>query len=181
MIQTIEEHSVDVDLLHKGSTVLDAGCRDFTFTDAMIKLGCNVYPVDIDLFPDRHYYRLALSDSDGTCGIVHTSDPQGKHICTGNELNMMTIKSFSDLVGINKWDLIKLDIEGSEINILKYAVHPIARQLSVEFHSHCGNQPQIELDKLIDYLSEWYDVYNRNWENRYSAGYNYWDILFIEK
>ena len=84
------------------------------------------------------------------------------------------------MLGVEKWDLIKMDIEGEEIKVLRSLQHPYCKQISVEFHAHCGQTKQ-ELDELLDWLSTWYDIHNRVWEERHGAGFNYWDVLLIAK
>ena len=74
-----------------------------------------------------------------------------------------------------------MDIEGEEISVLEKSKHPIAAQVSVEFHAHARRQTKIQLDILLDWLSDWYEIKNRVWEERHCAGFNYWDILLIAK
>lgn len=182
MIQEIHEHTVDLSLLPEKSNILDLGCRGFLFTNYFRDLGHNVVAVDIDDFPNQDYHKLAISDSDGFCDVVHTSDPQAKHITDGGSLKKMTIDSFSKMVGVEKWDLIKIDIEGSEIGILKNSTHPLAKQVSVEFHAHCvPSQTKEELDNLLNYLSRFYDIHNREWKPMHGVGCNYWSVLLISK
>jgi FkbM family methyltransferase len=182
-LKEVHEHTIDLDLLNENSKILDLGCRGFLFKDYIESnnLG-KVYAIDIDSFEREDYYRLAISDSDGTCSIVHTNDPQAKHIQEGNEINKMTIESFSKMVGVEKWDLIKIDVEGEEYKILPSLKHPIANQLSVEFHEHCECRIGKELlDEFINWLENFYDVYNKSWEQRHGCRENYWDILLIAK
>jgi FkbM family methyltransferase len=182
MIQEIHEHSIDLDLLPKNANILDLGCRGFEFTNFFRQLGHNVYPVDVDDLGKDDYYRLAISDKDGMCAVEHTQDPRAKFIKEGNEIKKMSIKSFSEWVGVDTWDLIKIDIEGEEYNILKNIEHPIANQVSVEFHEHCNCKVGKEkLDELLDELSNYYNVHNANWEERHCVGNNYWDVLLIKK
>jgi len=181
MITEIAEHSVDLSLLGScPANILDIGCRGFGFADHFG--GENVYSIDIDKLEgdSSDYYRCAISDTNSLCGIVNTNDPQARHITDGNDIIVMTIDSFSKLVGVEKWDLIKMDIEGEEIKVLKSLKHPYCKQISVEFHAHV-NQTKEELDSLLDWLSEWYTIHNRNWVTMHGAGYNYWDILLIAK
>lgn len=179
MIKQIGEHSVDVSLLpEKQANILDLGCRGFEFKGYY--LPNNIYSVDIDELPQQHY-RLAISDKDGMTGINHTSDPQAKHITEGSDIPMMTIATFSKMVGVKHWDLIKMDIEGEEYKVLKHAKHPLATQVSVEFHAHCGKQTKEQLDELLTYLSQFYTIHNQVWEPRHGCGPNFWDVLFIKK
>lgn len=186
MITEIAEHSVDLDLLPKNARILDAGCRGFGFTDAMQKLDHIVYPVDCDdLKTVRNYHQLAIGGSNGTAGVVKTNDPQARHITEGTDVEKITISSFAKRMGLKKFDLIKLDVEGEESRILWQAntwnEHPLAAQISVEFHAHCGYQTKTQLDDLLDWLDQWYTIHNRVWESRHGAGFNYWDILLIAK
>lgn len=177
-IQVIGEHSVDLDLIHGGANALDIGCRDFNFDSDKYF----TFHIDIDELKNKtgYYHRLAISDRCGTCGIKRSDDPQATRMTEGNEIPMMTIPMFSKMVGVKHWDVIKLDIEGEEIKVLKSLPHPYATQITVEFHAHCG-QTKEELDDLLDWLSGWYEIHNRNWEERHGAGFNYWDVLLIDK
>ena len=180
-IQVIGEHSVDFSLLGKcPANILDIGCRGFDF--ACRFGGEDVYSIDIDVCDGFRipYYRLAISDRCGTCGIQRSDDPQATRITEGKEIPMMTIPMFSKMVGVKHWDVIKLDIEGEEIRVLRSLPHPYATQITVEFHAHLG-QTKEELDNLLDWLSGWYEIHNRIWEERHGAGYNYWDVLLIRK
>ena len=176
MVQQIGEHSYDPYWLRKGSNILDIGCRGFEFRNHFNKQ--NVYSIDIDDLDDENYYPVAISDKDGWTGVKQ--DGQATRITEGNEIQKMTLKTFSEFVNVSHWDLIKMDIEGEEVKVLKSLTHPYCKQISVEFHAHCG-QTKDELDNLLDWLSEWYVIYNRVWEQRHCAGYNYWDILLIAK
>jgi FkbM family methyltransferase len=182
MIQLIGEHSVDVDLLRKSNSpnVLDLGCRGHTLRD----LNHHHYYImlrEIDIDADANpQYQLAISYKDGMAGVNKTNDPQATHITEGSDIPMMTIATFSKMVGVKHWDLIKMDIEGEEYNVLKHAKHPLATQVSVEFHAHI-NQTKEQLDELLTYLSQFYTIHNQVWESRHGAGYNYWDVLLIAK
>lgn len=176
----VGEHTIKAFQLPKrNANILDLGCRGFEFANHF-KDKHNVYSVDIDTL-DGEYFQLAISDKDGWCGIEQTKDPQATHIKEGNEIKMMTLKSFSDFVNVNHWDLIKMDIEGEEMKVLRSSRHPIANQISVEFHAHTGKQTRKEIDDLLDWLKRFYWIENRDWEERHCCSANYWDILLIAK
>jgi hypothetical protein len=186
MIEVIAEHSVDLSLLPEKAFVLDIGCRGFQFTDAMTDLGHIVYPVDIDKLHQhnrpsyRRYYIMAISGKNGTCSVKYSNDPQATKIVDGPDILMYTVKSFSDFVEVKFWDLIKIDIEGSEYEVMMSLTEPPAKQLSIEFHLHTGvygdKQVKEMEDKLIalGYLPVKHDK-----TSQHGAGYNYWDSLFI--
>lgn len=184
-IGEIAEHSVDLSMLPIKANILDLGCRGFQFTDKLRGLEHNIYPVDIgangETGLDKTYYRIAISDKDGWAGVSKERDPEATNVIEGDEVPMMTLKTFSEHVGVDKWDLIKMDIEGSEMGILKNSTHPIASQVSVEFHAHCTTQTKEEIDNLLNWLSQWYFIHNREWKEAHGSAANYWDILLISK
>ena len=182
-IGTVHEHSLNQSLIPLHGNILDLGCRDFIFTDFFRSQEYEVYPVDIGKF-DGKYYRYAISHESGLCYCQDERDPDATHITyedTGDQVVMLTIPEFSEAVDVKKWDLIKMDIEGAEFEILRQGKHPMASQICVEFHAHCTNQTKASLDKLLDYLEEFYEIYGRDWKEEHSAGFNYWDVLLIAR
>jgi FkbM family methyltransferase len=195
MIEVIAEHSVDLSLLPKNAVILDGGCRGFGFTDYFRDRGHNVLAIDIDTLDRQDYRKVGVSLKQGIAKINYTNDPQATSInevesievkefhereLTNNEVYVCDIKGFERAMGINQFDLIKLDIEGDEYDILKYSTHPMAKQLSIEFHAHCGKQTKEQLDELLTELSQYYNI-TASWESRHGAGFNYWDVLLISK
>jgi len=183
-IGTIEEHSFDESLLPFKANILDLGCRGFVFTDALKELEHSVYSVDIGEENSeglkRKYFRIGISHENGWCGATKERDPDATSMKEGKDMMMMTLDKFKDHANVDHWHLIKMDIEGAEYEILKQATHPIADQVSVEFHAHCG-QTKEQLDELLDMLEEFYYIHNRVWEPAHSLNENFWDILLIAK
>lgn len=184
-ITTISEHSVCLDLLPAEARILDAGCRGFEFTNYFRERGHQVLAIDIDELPEGNKYLLAgIGYTSGKAGVSESADPQARrltHPVPGKpEVDVYNIEQLKALAG-GPFDLIKMDVEGEELAILNAAAHPMAKQVSVEFHAHCTLQTRAQLDTLLDWLSRWYTVCNRVWENRHGAGFNYWDILLIAK
>lgn len=94
----------------------------------------------------------------------------------------MTLESFSKMVGIEFWDLIKMDIEGSEFNVIMSMTRPMAKQLSIEFHLHTDAYAQIGMQLMERQLKNLgYESVSHKLTEQYGAGYNYWDSLFILK
>jgi len=181
-IGKVQDHSLNQSIIPLHGNILDLGCRDFVFTKFFRDLEYNTHSVDIGTF-DGEYDRVAISDKDGICFVQNERDPDATHITsedTGVPINMMTLNTYSKSIGVDHWDLIKMDIEGAEYGILKSAAHPIASQITVEFHAHCG-QHKKDLDALLNDLEQYYHIHNRDWCEEHSAGFNYWDILLISK
>lgn len=177
----IHEHTIDLDLLPEKALILDLGCRGFQFTDYFREFGHTVYPVDIDLF-DRPYYQCAIAGYNGKAGILRGSDPQGTRITEGNDVPTYTLDRFSKHVGVDFWDVIKMDIEGSEMPVIMNMKEPLSKQLSIEFHLHCGFYSLPDVALMVAKLNSiGYKTIQHNKENRYGAGFNYWDSLFVLK
>lgn len=120
MIETIAEHNVDLSLLPVKANVLDIGCRNFQFTNYFREKLHRVFSIDIDHLPeDQAYYQCAISDHDGRTGILRTHDKQATRMCKGTEIPCYTLYTFSRAVGVEFWDLIKMDVEGSEYDQFK--------------------------------------------------------------
>ena len=176
----VHEHTVALELLPQNANILDLGARGFQFTDYMRALGHKVTPVDIDDFPDRTYYRIAITGTDGRVGIHRNSDPQATRVTKGDELLAMTIETFSQSVWIEMWHLIKADVEGSEYDIIMNLKKAPAQQFSIEFHLHTeiyGQKEMKEMESKLHNLG--YNYAQHKLEERYGAGFNYWDSLFI--
>lgn len=174
----IHEHTIDLDLLPKRGLILDLGCRGFQFTDYFKEFGHVVYPLDIDSF-DRPYYQCAIAGYNGKAGILRGSDPQGTRIMPGCDVPAYTLEKFSEHVGVEFWDVIKIDIEGSEMPVIMNMEKAIAKQLSIEFHLHCGVYSLPDVALMVAKLkSLGYKTVQHNMENRHGAGMNYWDSLF---
>lgn len=183
MITVIAEHSVDLSLLPEKSKVMDIGCRGFLFTNELKRLGHDVYPIDIDLFYNSPpYYILAISNKEGTCGVKHSPDPQATCMTAGFDIPMHTIKSFSQMVDVDFWDIIKIDIEGSEYEVIMSLTEPPAKQLSIEFHLHTGVYKEQAIKEMEDkLLSLGYFPAKHDKTSAHGCGMNYWDSLWILK
>lgn len=191
-ITVVDNHSFREDLL-TGGPVLDAGARGFVFAKWFAERGHDVIAVDPS--PD---IRESPSDKIGlvNSALVSRKCPVSAHLEMGPDPNAWNI-SFSkvqDSVSVDtitlsdiklnagKWDLIKLNIEGSEYDILDEIAGPIARQIVFSFHEHTDRaRGREECDRIINKLRTWYDIHNQVWEPRYGCRSNYWDVLAIER
>lgn len=182
-IEIIAEHSVDLDLLPDKANILDAGCRGMLFTNEMRRRGHNVIALDCDNLGDHFVYRrLAISDHNMRVGIKRSNDIQATMICAGDEVECTTIQKLCIDVQIYYWDLIKLDIEGSEYEVIMSMDRPYAKQLSIEFHLHTGIYKENEILLMENKLS-WlgYFPVKHDKTQQHGMGYNYWDSLWILK
>lgn len=195
-IDTIAEHSVCLELLPENANLLDAGCRDMKFTNYFRELNHKVLAIDIDIddLPEGVLYKkIGLSTNFGKGYVQKDSNdkqatklvytdfncyPHSKSLAS-NEVLVYSLEALEKMAG-GKFDLIKLDIEGEELPVLTTAKHPIARQVSVEFHIHCGQKLE-DVNALLLMLGKYYDIHGAVLEDRHGAGLNYWNVLLISK
>lgn len=181
MLETFHEHTLDTSFLKPNCTVLDVGCRGFAFGDELRKkFSAKVYEVDIDdLGHSRQYYRCGIAATEGFCSVSDDADPEARRLVYGSDVPVYTIESFRKKVGVDYWDVIKLDCEGSEYNILLNLTGPPATQLTVEFHQHTSARRSDEfVESLIKKLQQWYTVKQHRLYGKPNS-LNYWDSLFV--
>ena len=187
-IETIAEHSCIPSLFDwenaGGVTVLDCGCRGFEFTKAMGELGAWVWSIDCDEL-EGDYIQAALSDREGIAYLKKTDDPQATRIVrtkTEFPIDCITLAKILEITMVKFFDLIKLDIEGSEFEVIMSLDKAPAKQLSIEFHLHTGIYGWLEMVMMEDKLkSLGYETIQHNLEERHGCTKNYWDSLFVLK
>lgn len=199
VLTVIDEHSICLELLPPDAAILDAGCAGFGFTNTLSELGHKVLACDIQDLGEENkykYLKMGLYFHAGKARISSDEDPQARHVTditlfdknkpapktiASDEVYLTTIAGCAQFMGVEKFDLIKMDIEGAELAILQNAVHPIAGQVSVEFHCHARHQTKEQIDHLLKYLEKWYIIHGQDWEKRHGCSENYWDVLLVEK
>lgn len=203
MIEIIDGHSVDTSLL-TGGCVLDAGARGFRFAREMASRGEWVTALEPDETDSHepvkdigriHVKRAALIGGHwGWNGVGRTlemlEDGEARRIVEGvptirpvktvqaYDIQILTLQHCGEV----PWDLVKLNIEGSEYDVLADWPGPIARQISVSFHEHTDRRRGDDgIQKIVAHLSQWYRPARHVKDERYCAGPNYWDSLFVRK
>jgi hypothetical protein len=180
MIEVIAEHSVDIDLLPEKAKVLDLGCRGFLFTDELRRRGHIVLAVDMDKLDRKDYLQRAIGGELGRVGIKRTSDPQATCVMQGDEVDCLTLDVIISESKIEMFDLIKMDIEGSEYDVIMSLTKPPAKQLSIEFHLHTPGQGDYQVKLMVNKLEDLgYKAVQHEKTSQHGCGMNYWDTLFI--
>lgn len=151
LVKLSGDHTIDVGLLPESPVVLDVGARGFGFTRDILALrpkalvvamepDPNVQDPDIagvefvqkalvsDNRPLQRYASFSTGEANFITEAASYYDAQIKYV------RCITIRSLMLDLGIDHWDLVKLDCEGSEFGILEYWPSAIATQISVEFH-----------------------------------------------
>ena len=181
MIEVIHEHSVDLSLLPEKATILDLGCRGFAFTNHFRELGHTVHAVDIDDLQHGDYDQCAITNYNGMCGIIHTGDPQGTKIGPGDAIRCYTLEDYMKLKGVEFWDIIKSDCEGSEVEIIMSLEKATAKQYSCEWHLHIG-QSKEHVALAVEKLQQLgYEIATHELSEMHGSGLNFWSSLFILK
>lgn len=186
--EVIDNHTVCMTAL-RGGAVLDAGCRGNRFGKYFRDKGHQV--IGIDPAPDSDgEFRFALvsPDNTGIMDLVMTEDKEARYISSGPvtgegrqtvEVQCLSIDELSEIFKISLWDVLKLNIEGSECEVLSSLTRPVARQIVCSFHMHTGRQTEDDILRAVRNLHQWYDTLQHKKDERFCAGMNYWDSVFI--
>ncbi len=212
---TVSEHSIEENLLTPGCWVLDLGSStDFVFAKEMLNRGMKVISVDCNpkiessILPDHinfHFERKAIIPENDfsefkTMKVFNDTDAATTSESTNlrpysvliETINVETIK-ISEIMSkynITEFEVIKIDIEGSEYDLLLQMNHPLSKQLSVEFHDFRDLNPtfpnnEIYYEQLMDKILPHYSIVKHEKTHHpgfaHGHGYNFWDSLFVKK
>ena len=200
-LQSLASHTIDVDLLPEAPIVLDVGCRWFDFTRGILALRpkAQIWALDpssnvkweADLPLDQvTFMRLAIIGDDRlTANFAEgiAGDGGGDHIIDGDRDGDYRIKRISPVgiedvlssAGLDHFDAVKLDCEGSEFGILENWPGPIATQISVEFHDWTGPWSEHGCDKAINRLQAMGYKTVQHALSKQGTGLGHWDSLFV--
>lgn len=203
-LKDVFEHTIDISTINADSIVIDLGCRSFGWSKAMLSYVKHVYCVDPDDSVQTEdkinlpLIRAAIvskemkeKNGSGIGNLVTFGNGTGNFILQDQcmnppthsvlkKVNLLTVEEL--ILGFipAPVELIKFDIEGSEIGILLSLQSPPARQLSVEFHMHTGTSFET-VQKVVGHLSKWYNIAQHEISRRHGLQPNFWDSLFILK
>lgn len=193
-MKTIDGHTFD-DRLLTGSWLIDAGCRGFNrdWHGPFYYW----YAIDIENLRDSvpggvDFVNAALTAQPGEVEAHYFGNGTGNFVkgineqpyngedrpCETKKIETITLQDIYSDIGTDI-DLLKLDIEGSEYEILAN-LEPIPRQVTVEFHEHCHpNLHNKWIDKVLSHMSKHYQLTQfpcQDWPR-----YKFMDCLFIRK
>ena len=147
-------HHFVLGLLGKGSVIIDLGANRGHFsTEVSRDCGATCYAIEAvprlyELIPENtsiRKYNLAICKADGPVSFnISSQEESGSMSALPDSMleesitvQGMTLKSFMDANNLDQIDLLKMDIEGAEIELLKSIDDSTLRkirQITVEFH-----------------------------------------------
>jgi hypothetical protein len=198
-LRTLSGHTIDVDRLPERPVVLDVGCRGFDFCADILNLRPHARVIALDPDPDIAdpgspicFIRFALVHDDRrSSGYASYSTGEGNMLTEAESyydakmlrVPCMNIKYLMDLCNVARWDLVKLDCEGSEFEILANWPGAIADQISVEFHD---GHPELHGSHRFPRDVYFSDLWNHRLKHyqvvqhelfKQGAWYGHWDTL----
>ena len=204
---TLSEHTIEETIIDPDGWILDLGCINFSFANDVKKYCKNILCIDpnpnIKDIPDGIIFE--------SVAVTHEENLNEKEFFIYNDIQgysllnpqrdwcslekvikvpVTTIKSLMNKYKINKFELIKFDIEGAEYKILEFLDWTVSKQYSVEFHDfrfmnpyYPNNEEYYEL--LFKKIQGEVDITLHNQTDHpgfpSGMGKNYWDSLFIQK
>lgn len=167
----IEDHTLHTRFLNETSVVLDLGANRGSFAKTVIdRFHCRCVAVEpspemfakIEPHPLLQKYNVAITASEGAVDF-HLSDipvssslahkPEGMAgtiTVTGRRLD-----NFISELGLSRIDLLKMDIEGVEIDVLRSCSDQLLQsigQLTIEFHDHMNVVSKSDIELQVDRL-----------------------------
>jgi FkbM family methyltransferase len=160
--------------LTNNSIVLDLGAHHGEFSKNIYNLyNCKIYSfepvqhnynqckVNLQDYEGIKLYKLVLSNENGTCDFFVAGESSSIYIGSTigeYEIETKKIDEFLDENGINKVDLIKMNIEGSEYELLEYIIKNnfIDRfeNLQIQFHDNAFDGWREKYDFIIENLKK---------------------------
>lgn len=204
---TLSEHTVEENLIDKNGWILDLGCVNFSFALEAKKYCNNILCVDpnpsIKEIPQGIFFEnMAIThlENETELEFYLYNDIQGHSLLNPEKdwchledkiiVNTTTIKNLMKKYNIEKFEVIKFDIEGSEYKILETIDWTISKQFSIEFHDFRFMNPyypnnELYYDSILQNVSKHCVVIKHEATDHPGfpdgMGRNYWDSLFIDK
>ena len=160
MLNEINGHTLIGSELSDQSVVIDLGAHRGAFAHGIVNaFGCRCYAVEanpvlaagIPSHPRLSVHNLAIAGANGLVTLHLSNNPEAStilkksdHASTDVAVEALTLPDFVNLVGVNRIDVVKFDIEGAEIEALDSCSDDFLKaipQLTIEFHDFLGLTP----------------------------------------
>ena len=184
MIETIHWHTLHPRYLSSQSNVLDLGANTGQFSRAVVdRFGCKCIAVEpeptvFSIIPANDQItrvQAAIASRSGRIPLYLTKKSDGHSILRNKPSVVEVIEveaiSLSDLLtrlGWHRVDLVKIDIEGAEIELLDTCPDEWLRriaQLTIEFHDFNGVTPSADVWRVLERMKKlgFYSVRMSGW------------------
>lgn len=171
-IERFYGHSVLIDQLDASSTVLDLGSHSGNFALAVAnRFRCRTFCVEpnpalyqaLAANPAVSAFNLAVTSRPGPARFYMAENsecsslipPKISKTVAEIECRAVTLEALLETIGSKQIDVLKVDIEGLELELLAGLGDPVLdhiNQLSVEFHESIGIGTPKDVLRIIDYL-----------------------------
>jgi FkbM family methyltransferase len=166
-IEVIETHTILPDIISRGSVVIDCGANVGCFSLEMIRrFGCVCYAIEaapetfkkIPSAANLYRYNFALCGANKLVAISIDSDRTRSAMRSEPTENTITVQGrrldefLACEVGGRNIDLVKMDIEGAEIEVIASLGDDVIRrvgQWTIEFHDFMGKMSVSEVERCV--------------------------------
>jgi FkbM family methyltransferase len=171
-VDSVEWHTFHPRFVSSKSNILDLGANYGRFSKQMAeRFGCKCYAVEPSpqVFSELirtnliQKFQVAICGKTGPVELhVDNSDlassllqgPNSKQV-DAVTVRGVRLEEFVRELGLNEISLLKMDIEGAEIEVLDSCSDSFLRaipQLTIEFHDFCGVVPHLEVERVVNRL-----------------------------
>jgi FkbM family methyltransferase len=167
----VRDHTFFPRCLSSQSIIFDLGANHGEFSHEVIRrFGCRVYAVEanpdlcrvIAPLPNLTVMNVAMAGQTGTLPFyLSDRSDEASSILVGHEgpaarkieVPAITLPELVKQLGVSKIDLLKVDIEGAEIEMFEATPDSLlvqCTQITVEFHDFCGFITQAAAKRVVD-------------------------------
>lgn len=192
-LEVVADHLLWPSVIPSKATVIDCGANRGDFSNEMVRrfdARCIAIEPSVEQYEkiDRSKIdarRLAIAGSCGRRGFLLSDNPLGSKLagsenpeCELVEVETITLESLHASLGQQEVDVVKLDIEGAEIEAIDSCSDSLLRsvgQFTVEFHDFNGTVAVAEVERLIAR----FESLKFCWFRRFRGCY--YDTLFVNR
>lgn len=190
----IQAHTIYAPTIDRDAIVVDLGASDGVFSKAINgATGCHCYAVEaspnnfakIETSDNIEKFHYAIKGSDGEAefSIVDGYKHRGTLVLPVEATSVVTIptrslESLLDEIGVGEVDLLKIDIEGAEIEMLESTSDETLRsmkQITIEFHDFVDPTTTEDVDRAIKRLDD------LGFDSIFFSKRNRCDVLFLNR
>lgn len=195
MIDAVLGHSFWNRTMGPDAVILDLGANVGEFSSAMVaRYGCTCHAVEMSALlhaqipsgPRLRAHHFAIAGRSGRMAFgAPTDDPLSASllIAAGThesfEVEALSLEDLARQLGVARLDLVKMDIEGAEVQAIDACSDDFLRgvsQLSVEFHDFNGLVDVVDIKRILGRLRTLgFEIYFPN------VGSLYYDVLALNR